>query len=98
MSFDGVWNCVLKTPMGPQQVTLTLQSQNGQLSGTMSGSGLSAPVEGGRCEGNKATWVAKLTQPMAITIDFNANVADNALTGKAKFGMFGSGELTGTRA
>jgi hypothetical protein len=98
MKFDGVWNCVMKTPMGPQKLSLTLKSQGEELTGSVSGQGMESAIEGGRSTGDDATWKVRLTKPMAVTLDFSVTLKDAELAGKVKFGMFGSGELKGTRA
>ena len=36
-------------------------------------------------------------KPMAVTLDFNATLSGNELKGTVKFGVFGSGTLTGIR-
>jgi hypothetical protein len=97
MSFDGVWKCVMKTPMGPQNLNVTLQGAGEGLTGSVSGQGMETAIEGGRITGDSATWKVKVTKPVAVTLDFNVTLKDNELAGKVKFGMFGSGELKGTR-
>ena len=97
MTFDGTWNCVLKTPMGPEQLSITLQSQGSDLRGSLSGRGMDTPIESGRSSGDSATWKAKVKKPMAVTLDFNVALSGNELKGTVKFGVFGSGALSGTR-
>jgi len=98
MTFDGTWKCMLKTPMGPEQLSITLQSQGDGLMGTVSGKGMDTPIESGRSNGDSATWKAKVKKPMAVTLDFNVTLSGNELKGTVKFGVFGSGALTGIRA
>ncbi len=98
MAFDGVWKCVMKTPMGPQNLDLTLRTQGEGITGSITGQGMEAAIEGGRSAADNATWKVKLTKPIAVTLDFNVTLKDDELAGKVKFGMFGSGELKGKRA
>jgi hypothetical protein len=98
MTFDGVWKCTMKTPMGPQTLTLTLNAKGEALTGSVSGQGMDTAIEAGRSTGDKATWKVKLTKPVPVTLEFNVTLSDGGLAGKVKFGMFGSGDLTGTPA
>ena len=97
MAFDGTWKCILKTPMGPEQLSITLQSQGDGLTGSVSGKGMDTPIESGRSDGDSATWKAKVKKPMAVTLDFNVTLSGDELKGNVRFGGFGSGALTGTR-
>ena len=84
--------------MGPEQLNITLQSRGDGLVGTVSGKGMDTPIESGRSDGGSATWKAKIKKPMAVTLDFNVTLSGNELNGTVKFGVFGSGALTGIRA
>ena len=98
MAFDGAWKRVVKDSKGPQDLDLTLQTQSEGIAGSISGQGMEAAIEGGRSAADNATWKVKLPKAMAVTLDFNVTLKADELAGKVKLGMFGSGELKGTRA
>jgi hypothetical protein len=98
MSFDGTWKCVMNTPMGKQEVQLTLASAGKRLSGTLSGPMGDAPVQDGQVDGDSATWKCPVTKPMALTLEFNAKASGDTLAGDIKLGMFGKAAFSGTRA
>ena len=99
MAIDGIWNIVMKTPIGEQQSTLTLVTSGNTLQGTMSsGSMGSTTLRDGTIDGDNAAWKADISQPMSMTLEFTASVADDTISGNAKLGMFGNAPFSGTRA
>ena len=97
MSVDGTWNITMQTPLGARTGTLTLSTAGGGLTGTMSGEGGSTDIADGVVDGNKATWKADITDPMALTLEFSATFDGDSLSGSVKLGMFGNAPLSGTR-
>ena len=97
MSIDGTWNIVMKTPIGEQKSTITLKTAGGALTGTMAGNGAETPLKDGTVDGNKASWKADITQPMAMTLEFSATVDGDSISGSTKLGMFGNAPFTGSR-
>lgn len=97
-SVDGTWNTTMNTPMGAQQGTLTLASNGSDLSGKLAGPQGEIDIIDGKVDGNKATWKAKLTSPMPMTLEFDAQVDGNEIKGNVKLGAFGNATFTGTRA
>lgn len=97
-SVDGTWNTTMNTPMGAQQGTLTLVSSGDGLSGKITGPQGEIDIDEGTVEGNKATWKAKLTSPMPMTLEFDAEVEGDNIKGNVKLGAFGNATFSGTRA
>jgi hypothetical protein len=97
MSVDGTWNVTMQTPMGAQAGTLTLASDGGTLTGTMSGPQGSLDLEEGTVDGNTASWVVNMTSPMPIKVEASAAVDGDTITGEAKLGAFGVAPFEGTR-
>jgi len=99
MSVSGTWNCTIKTPMGDQNGTLTVNASgdtfSGQIGSPMMGT---MPIEGGTVSGDTLTWQMKMTTPMPMDLDCQAKVTGDSLKGTIKAGMFGAMDLTGTRA
>lgn len=98
MAVDGTWKIAMETPMGTREATLTLAASGGGLTGTMSGDAGAIEIYDGKASGDKVSFKADITQPMSLTLEFNAAVAGNSLSGTVKLGMFGDAPLSGTRA
>lgn len=98
MSVDGDWKVTVDSPMGAQEATLTLDSSGDGLSGKFAGAQGVQEFEGGTIDGNSLTWKIKITQPMAMELDFAAAVDGDSISGKVKLGAFGEATLTGSRA
>ena len=95
---DGAWNVVVKSPLGDQQSVLTIASDGSAFTGNMSGAMGSLDVEDGKVDGDTLTWKMSLKVPMPMTLDCQATVDGDAITGSAGAGAFGSFPLSGTRA
>lgn len=95
---DGNWNVTVKTPMGEQEIVLTLKTDGGQLSGTAKAMGGELPLENGKVNGNAVSYAVKLTKPMPVTLNIEAEINGDEMSGKAKAGPFGSFALEGKRA
>ena len=96
-SVDGKWNCTVKSPLGDQDLTLSVQSEGARFTGQAGGAMGSMPVEG-EVNGDTLTWKMSITVPMPMTLDCDATVNGDALSGNVGAGGFGSFALTGTRA
>lgn len=98
MSADGTWKTTMNTPMGAQQGTLTLASSGGELTGKLAGPQGELDIEDGKIDGDKLSWKAKITTPMAMTLEFDAKVEGDNISGNVKLGAFGNASFSGTRA
>lgn len=94
---DGKWNTIAKSPMGDQAGVLTVDSSGDAFTGTWSGAMGTTEVRDGKVDGDKLSWKMDVTVPMPMTIDCEATVSGNSMTGTATAGAFGSFPLTGTR-
>jgi len=47
--------------------------------------------------GDTLTWSSAITSPMPMTLEFEATVAGDAMTGNVKLGAFGNAALNGVR-
>lgn len=97
MALDGTWNLTLETPMGERRSTLTLKSSGGALTGTQEAEGVTTEIFEGSVSGDSASWKVAITNPMPLTLTFNASVAGDAISGNADTGMFGSFAFEGKR-
>lgn len=97
-SADGVWNTTMNTPMGAQKATLTLATDGGSLTGSMSGPQGSIDLKDGAVDGDSLSWKADITQPMAMTLEFSATLSGDEISGNVQLGAFGTASFSGTRA
>lgn len=97
MSVSGTYECVTKTPMGDQKSDMTITADGDTFTGTNAGAQGTLEMENGKIDGNKITWTMKMTVPMPMTLEGEATIDGDAITGAVKAGAFGSFPLSGTR-
>ena len=98
MAIDGNWSIAMETPLGRRTAALELKSAGSVLTGTMSGDAGTTPIADGTVAGDRASWKASITSPMAMTLEFSATIDGDVMSGSVGLGMFGSAPLSGTRA
>ena len=94
---DGSYDCVTKSPMGDQKSVFTVNSDGGSFTGQYAGAMGALDVENGKVDGNKLTWTMAMKVPMPMTLEAEATIDGDTLTGTIKAGAFGSMAMTGTR-
>lgn len=92
------WHVTLKTPMGPQEMTLHIVRDGSAFTGRMESPMGSEDIKKGTIAGDMLAWTVDVKKPTSITLKFDVKVDGSAMTGKVKLGMFGSAELSGRRA
>lgn len=97
MSVAGTYECVTKTPMGDQKSDVTIVVDGDTFTGTNAGAMGSMEMENGKVDGNKLTWTMNMKVPMPMTLEAEATIDGDTLTGTIKAGAFGSMAMTGTR-
>lgn len=97
MSADGNWKITINTPMGAQTVDANITTSGDTFTGTTSGQMGTQTVEG-KVNGDTLTWSTQISQPMPMTLEFEATVSGDTMSGNVKLGAFGSAPLTGVRA
>lgn len=98
MSVDGTWNITMKTAMGNQNGVLELASEGTTLTGQLKSPMASVDLSNGKIAGDQLSWVAHVTSPVPLTMEFTATVSGDTINGEATLGAFGSATLAGTRA
>ncbi len=93
----GAYDCVTKSPMGDQKSVFTVVVDGDSFTGSNAGGMGSLDVENGKVDGNKLTWTMNMKVPMPMTLECEATVDGDTLTGSIKAGPFGSMAMTGTR-
>ena len=98
MSVAGTYKSVVKSPMGDQTGTFTVVPAEGDsFTGSLVGSLGSMDVVDGKIDGNTLTWKMNMVVPMPMTLDCEATVDGDQLTGSVNAGAFGAMPLTGQR-
>lgn len=98
MSVAGNYETTVQSPMGPQTGTFTVvDGGDGTFTGQLTGSLGALDVQEGKVDGNTLTWKMAMTIPMPMTLDCEATVDGDTLTGAVNAGAFGSMPLSGTR-
>ena len=99
MSVAGTYDTVVKSPMGDQKGTFTVVpgDDGNTFTGTMAGGMGSMDVKDGKVDGDTLTWKMDMTVPMPMTLDCEATVNGDQMTGNVNAGAFGAMPLTGER-
>jgi hypothetical protein len=97
MSVAGTYDCVTKTPMGDQKSKFTINVDGDSFTGQNAGAMGSMDVVDGKVDGNNITWKMNMTVPMPMTLECDAVIDGDTLTGNVKAGAFGTMAMTGTR-
>ncbi len=99
MSATGQWKVVIKSPMGEQEAILSLKQDGAALSGNATSAMFgSAEIENASANGDVLTWTMSVKSPMPMTLEGEATISGDSMTGSMKAGAFGAFPLTGTRA
>jgi hypothetical protein len=99
MSVAGTYDVLIKTPMGDQKGKLTVNPSGDSFTGSVTSDMMgSMDIEGGRVSGETLTWTMDMKVPMPMTLEAEATVNGDAISGNVKAGAFGSMALSGTRA
>lgn len=96
-NIDGSWDTLVKSPMGDQKATLTIQSAGDSFSGQYSGAMGTTEIKNGKVDGDTLTWSLDITVPMPMTLTAEARVDGDTLNGQVTAGAFGSFPMTGER-
>ena len=97
MSADGNWKITINTPMGARTVDATIKTNGDTFTGTTSSEMGSQDITG-NVNGDNLTWKFDITNPMPMTLEFDAKVEGDKMSGNVKLGMFGNAPLSGVRA
>jgi hypothetical protein len=93
---DGNWKITINTPMGAQEVTASITTSGDTFTGKTSGRMGDADISG-KVAGDTLTWSSAITQPMPMTLEFEATASGDTMTGNVKLGAFGNAPLSGVR-
>ena len=98
MSVSGTYDVTIDTPLGKKNGRLTVEASGAGFYGSITNDLLgSMDIAGDSVNGNTLGWTMAVTSPMPMTLDCQATVVGDAISGTVKAGMFGTMELSGTR-
>ena len=84
-------------PDGCARCDLSLTEDNGVLSGSMAGPQGEQAFSDGAVAGDTLTFNIAMTQPMPMTIECQAVISGDSISGTAKLGAFGQATFEGSR-
>jgi hypothetical protein len=91
MSINGKWLATVQVPTGAVPMLISFNDEgDGILTGSVSAQGKSTAISDGKWDGSQCSWVAALTMPMPMKMEFSALLNGDSLEGNIKAGMFGS--------
>jgi hypothetical protein len=88
MGFAGLWQIEIATPIGKQEVTLTIDEKGGVVTGTSTQGPETVPFVDPILIGDRLQWTQTVTKPLKMTIKFDLVRSGSTLTGTAKPGIF----------
>ncbi len=97
MTVAGTYDVVTKSPMGDQKGKFVVIVDGDSFTGSVSGPMGSMEVQDGKVDGNRLTWKMDMKVPMPMTLEGDAVVDGDAISGAVKAGAFGSMALSGVR-
>lgn len=99
MSVAGTYDIITKTPMGDQKGTFIVNVNGDGFTGSVSSPMMGAmEISDGKIDGSRLTWKMEMKVPMPMTLEGEATVDGDAISGSVKAGAFGSMAMSGTRA
>jgi hypothetical protein len=94
---SGEWAISFTSPQGPQEFTMYIQQQGPRLTGRLTSEYGEFPLRGSADGANFTITWAMPDGGRELDITFAGKVEGDTMTGTAKLGNRGTGQLTGTR-
>jgi len=96
-SASGLWNVVIKTPMGSNEVVFDLNVEGDKVQGSIKDKKDTNAIFDGKVDGPNLSWGAKVRSPLPMTLQFTASIDGDSISGGAK-SPFGTAPFSGKRA
>jgi len=95
----GTYDFVVNSPMGEQKGTMTVEpnADGSGFTGSLNGSLGAMDIDNGTISGNTLSWKMKMNMPLPMTLDCEATVDGDDVTGTIDAGMMGKMPMTATR-
>lgn len=97
MSFEGIWNITIATPIGKQEVALRLTERDGAVAGSATQGDEVVALLDPRLDGERLRWSQNVTRPMRLSITFDVIRDGDTLSGTAKPGILPGVKVVGRR-
>ncbi|AKB77400.1 hypothetical protein MSHOH_0917 [Methanosarcina horonobensis HB-1 = JCM 15518] len=96
---DGTWQVVFHHPAADLDLTLVIDTSNGEISGsaTSPSQGTSVQIVDGKVEGNRFSFKAPMTTPLRMDIEFEGIVEGDSISGYVTIQGTGTFPFDGTR-
>ena len=94
---DGAWSIATKTPMGDRKGTLVIASTGDAFTGKFSNESSASEIKNGKISGDTIRCTVDVMQPMQMTLDIEATVSGDSISGNIKIPGLGVCPLSGTR-
>ena len=97
MSFDGLYDIIVKTPMGKQKGKLTIRTSGSSFCGELETGSGDSQFTGGVINGNQLQWEAETKTPLgSFQVSYRATIEGEKLSGEASTPM-GTAPMTGAK-
>ena len=93
----GMWDVRIYTPVGVQDVVMTIADEAGQVQGASEGGGESNPFISPHWVGDELLWEQRVSKPMKLKLKFRVRVSGDTLQGSAKAGVLPAVKVMGKR-
>jgi hypothetical protein len=97
MAVDGKYDITIHSPQGPQPMTVVLTTDGASITGTATSAEGDSELVEPAYEGNSVTWKLPITVPMPLTLEFEATIDGDSISGVAKVGAIASIPFDGNR-
>jgi hypothetical protein len=97
MAVDGTYDITIHSPRGPQPMTVVLVTDGASLTGSAKSAEGDTELLSPAYDGNTVTWKLPITVPMPLTLEFEATVDGDGISGVAKVGAIASIPFDGKR-
>lgn len=95
--FDGVWEVIIATPIGKQQVIFRISTTGGFVKGTATQGEDIVEFINPCITQNRMTWSQRVTKPMSLHLKFDVTIKNDSMIGIAKAGLLPPSKVEGTR-
>lgn len=98
-NIDGIWDCMVTTPMGKEPNELTLHAApDGSFTGTMKNlkDGQILEMQQGRFDGKLMSWTINLVKPFKVTVKCEVQVEGQSFSGHGS-AIMGKIPMTGVK-
>lgn len=95
---DGIWNLSVQTPIGKQNVKLTIKSDGNTFEGALDGGEGRNEITDGTIDGSSIFFRATIKRPVKVKVSYKAKIEGDSLTGTAKTPLLPTINFSGTRS